>query len=330
MTVLLLIVAFGVILGGAFLFTNAVEWLGHRLELGRGAVGSVISAVATALPESVIPVVAIIGGREGSDEVAIGAIVGAPFMLATVAMALVGIAAVVFRGRRKQGRTLKADRSTLERDLGFFLLLFAVALAVGIGAPQGVRIAVAAALGAAYIAYVVISVRRGGKVQAEEDLDPLMLDDTRQDPPATPMILLQFVLGIAAIVGGAQLFVHALLALAEDLGVAPLVLSLLLAPLATELPEKANSVLWIREGEDTLALGNITGAMVFQSTIPVAVGIAFTRWELDAFALAAGATALAGGGVAAWSLRVRKELTTPAILAWAALFAACTTFVILG
>ena len=59
-------------------------------------------------------------------------------------------------------------------------------------------------------------------------------------------------------------------------------LSLVLAPLATEMPEKANSVLWVRRGKDALALGNITGAMTFQATIPVVLGLVFTDWELDA------------------------------------------------
>ena len=72
--------------------------------------------------------------------------------------------------------------------------------------------------------------------------------------------------------------------MAETIGVEPLVLSLVLAPLATELPEKANSFFWVRDGKDSLALGNITGAMVFQSTIPIAVGLLLTEWELDRFA----------------------------------------------
>ncbi|MBX9771933.1 MAG: hypothetical protein K2X29_11205, partial [Candidatus Obscuribacterales bacterium] len=46
-------------------------------------------------------------------------------------------------------------------------------------------------------------------------------------------------------------------------------------------PEKVNSFLWSRSGKDTLALGNITGALVFQSCIPVAFGMAFTDWHLD-------------------------------------------------
>ncbi|MBA2240889.1 MAG: sodium:calcium antiporter, partial [Solirubrobacterales bacterium] len=84
---LLLLLAFALILGGALIFTNAVEWAGHRLNMGEGAVGSLLAAVGTAMPETLIPVVAIIGGAAGSEGVAIGAIIGAPFLLATIAMA---------------------------------------------------------------------------------------------------------------------------------------------------------------------------------------------------------------------------------------------------
>src|ERR687898_209092 len=99
--VILLAASFAVILAGALLFTNAVEWLGNRLAVGEGAVGSLLAAVGTAMPESFIPIVAVIGGAEGSGEVAIGAIVGAPFLLATIAMTLVGLAALGYRRRRR-------------------------------------------------------------------------------------------------------------------------------------------------------------------------------------------------------------------------------------
>src|SRR6188474_1267972 len=112
---ILLVISFAIILAGALVFTNAVEWLGHRLDMGEGATGSILAAVGTAMPETLIPVVAIIGGSEGSEDVAIGAIIGAPFLLATLAMALVGIAALAFSGRREQGTRLAADIGTLDR-----------------------------------------------------------------------------------------------------------------------------------------------------------------------------------------------------------------------
>ena len=58
-------------------------------------------------------------------------------------------------------------------------------------------------------------------------------------------------------------------------GVDEVLLALVIAPIATELPEKFNSVIWVRQGKDTLAMGNITGAMVFQSTIPTVVALVF-------------------------------------------------------
>src|SRR5215216_7248837 len=104
MVVLELLAAFVLIVGGAIGFTNAVEWLGQRLDLGHGAVGALLAAVGTALPESVIPIVALVGGGgEEATEIAIGAIIGAPFVLGTLAMVLVVGSAHLFSGRRDQG-----------------------------------------------------------------------------------------------------------------------------------------------------------------------------------------------------------------------------------
>jgi cation:H+ antiporter len=326
--VLLLAASFAVILAGALLFTNAVEWLGRRLEVGEGAVGSLLAAVGTAMPESFIPIVAVIGGAEGSEEVAIGAIVGAPFLLATIAMMLVGLAALGYRNRREQGRHLSAHVPTLDRDLTVFLVFFAIALLLGIGLPLGLRIVAAVALVLAYAIYVQRTLAGGGELQPEETLGPLIISRTRGDDPTMRAIVTQFVIGLAAMIGGAHLFVEEVTAVAEEIGLEVLVLSLVLAPLATELPEKANSFFWVRDGKDALALGNITGAMVFQSMIPIAIGLAFTDWDLDRFAVLSIVLGLAGGIVAYWALRLRGQFNAPAILAWGALYGVFLGFVI--
>ena len=326
----LLAAGFAAVLGGALLFTNAVEWAGNRLGLGVGAVGTVLAAVSTALPESVIPVVAILRGEPDADEVAVGAIVGAPFMLATIAMALMGIAALAYSRRRPQGTTLRLHRGIVRRDLAFFLVLLAVVLALGLGVPAPLRYAAAPLFLLAYGGYVALTVRRSGAAQPDDELPDLIADPTKDDPPASIAIALQFVVGLGLIIGGAQLIVEELIAIAEQLDVSPLVLSLLVAPLATELPEKFNSVLWIREGKDSLAVGNVSGAMVFQSTVPVAIGVAFTSWELDGFALLAGTLALAGGVVAYLVLEVRARFTPVVIGVWVALFATFVAAVVVG
>ena len=324
-SLVLLAASFAVLLGGALLFTNGVEWLGHRLGLGEGAVGSLLAAVATALPESIIPVVAIVSGGQASD-VAVGAIVGAPFMLATIAMALVGISAIAFRGRRPQRGAIDADTLTLARDLRFFLLFFAGGLLLGLGAPRSVQIPAAILFVVAYGVYVRATLRGGSPVQEAETLKPLFLPIGREDP-RLPAIVLQLVVALGAIVGGAHLFVHELIEVAEYVGVEPLILSLVLAPLATELPEKANSFIWMREGKDSLALGNITGAMVFQSTLPVALGLGFTSWSLTGPSVVAIIAGLLGGAVAVWALMTRRRFELPAIAVWLLLYSSFVVYV---
>src|SRR5437870_8331393 len=69
------------ILLSAELFTNGIEWVGESFGLSEGAVGSVLAAVGTALPETLLPLVAILLGHGTSGEdIGIGAILGAPFM----------------------------------------------------------------------------------------------------------------------------------------------------------------------------------------------------------------------------------------------------------
>jgi cation:H+ antiporter len=318
-----LVASFTVILAGALLFTNAVEWIGHRLELGEGAVGSLLAAVGTAMPETLIAIVALIGATK-SEDVAVGAIVGAPFLLATLAMGLVGLTAYLYRARRPQGIELRAHVPTLDRDLIFFLVFFGLALALGFGAPEEVRIPAGILFFCAYPIYVWRTLARSGAIQPEETLNRLIMDRRpgHENDPSIGIAVLQFLVGLGAMVGGAHLFVEELLHVAEDIGVEAIVLSLILAPLATELPEKVNSFFWVREGKDSLALGNITGAMVFQSVIPVGIGLIFTDWDLGGNAAVSVALGLAGGVIAYWALRLRDRFELPAVLAWISLYVA--------
>ena len=320
--ILQLVFSFAIVLSGAELFTNGIEWLGRRIALGEGAVGSLLAAVATALPETLIPIVAVIEGGRGSEDVAIGAIIGAPFLLATLAMVLVGSSVILARHRRPQGNRLAVHFPTLERDLAFFIGCFAGGFLLGLlPAPLPVRIAGALALVIVYAGYVRRTLDHSGEIEQEEVIAPLTFDRTKGDPPRNVTVVVQCVVGLLAIVGGADLFVNALTEVADRSGVEPLVLSLVIAPFATELPEKVNSVIWARNGKDTLALGNITGAMVFQSTIPLAFGLAFTAWDLDSYSILACVLALAGALLAIFELQIRRRFVGRAIVAWGGLYA---------
>jgi cation:H+ antiporter len=319
-TALELLGAFVLIIGGAIGFTNAVEWLGQRLNMGAGAVGALLAAVGTALPESVIPIVALIGGGgEEAEQIAIGAIIGAPFLLATLAMLLVVGSAHLFSRRRDQGADVTGEPDATRRDLRWYLALMPVGIVLGvISTSDWLRYAGAALLIAGYAGYVRATVKSGGDAE-DEELEPLYLDPSKDDPPSTLQMTVQFVISLAAIIAGAELFVTAVEHIAESAGVSVLVLALVLAPLATEMPEKANSVLWVRNGKDALALGNITGAMTFQATIPVVLGLVFTDWKLEPQAVVAAVIGLVGGAGSPTG-RARRRVGLVPVALWGGLF----------
>ncbi|GAA2758256.1 sodium:calcium antiporter [Actinopolymorpha rutila] len=324
MSYLLLAVSFALLLGGAVVFTNAVEWAGIRLGLGAGAVGSVLAATATALPESVIPIVAILSGDQ-SGQIAIGAILGAPFLLATLGMLVIGVSTHLFARRRDNDSTLAVHTPTTARDLIVFGVFIAVAGTLGLIGNQPVRIAAAVVFLVAYGVYVWRTVGHGGEQQ--EEPRALYFDSTKHDPPHNVTVVAQMLVGVAAIVGGAEVFVTQVEGIAHQVGISPLVLALVLAPLATELPEKTNSVLWTRHGKDALALGNVTGAMVFQSMVPVSVGLAFTPWSFTAPSTLAVGCALAGGGLALYAVLRRRRFTRFSMAAWGALYVGFVAYV---
>jgi cation:H+ antiporter len=308
MSVFLLIIAFAVILAGCELFVNGIEWFGRKLNLGEGAVGSVLAAVGTALPETIIPLIAILfTGGETGDAVGIGAILGAPFMLSTLAIFVCGLSVVIFALRKRRTVKVRFNREIMRRDLGYFLAAYAAAVAVGILDIGRFRWAIAVILLVGYGVYVRKTMKSEGDLQGE--CRSLYFHRTAESPDL-PRVVLQIIVALAAIIFGADLFVGELTTVSVALGVPTLVISLLITPVATELPEKFNSVMWMRQKKDTLALGNITGAMVFQSTFPVAIGLAFTEWRLygaeEWYATVAAGLALLSGALLYGRLRFTK------------------------
>jgi len=239
MDLLLLVVALAVILLGAELFTNGIEWFGHRLNLAEGAVGSVLAAVATAMPETLIPVIAIIGpaifggGSPNSAEIGVGAILGAPFMLSTLAMFVTGIAIVLFSRRGRRGTEMTINVRILGRDIVYFVVAYAIAIGTAFLPPDldVVRWVVAAALVVIYAVYVRAHFTDPAEEGEASELNRLHLTrltrrgrnagveievlpgedhgDEYAGPPRLRIIITQVVGALALIIIGAQVFVGA-------------------------------------------------------------------------------------------------------------------------
>jgi len=291
--------------------------------MSEGATGSILAAIGTATPETLIPVVAILFTNSvEADDIGVGAILGAPFMLGTLVMLLIGLTALLLRERR--GRlTLRVDRGHASRDLGFFLVLYTLALALAL-LPKELH-AVKAYVGwiflPSYFVYVFLVLRTPAKtptdveeaVEEKEAFEALTFGTFLRGAGITPtspplwLVLGQTLIAFAAILVGAKFFATFVDDISRAMGFNALLVALILAPLATELPEAANSLIWTREGKDVIALGNVAGAMVFQSTIPVTLGVLLTPWELGPYGTVAAVFAIVSGFVIWVQLRFRVK-----------------------
>lgn len=259
-------------------FVNGVEWVGHRLNVTRTATGSVLAAFGTALPESVVTFVAVVFGRGAAEhDIGIGAALGGPLALSTLAYGVVGLTLMGSRtlGVRRK-KAVEADARRLSRDQAWFLVIFVVNLALGLTVFPGKRW-FGLILIAAYGLYVWRELRDEGSVGHSADLPRLRIRP-HDGRPALLWAILQTVVALVVIFMASRLFVMQLDRIGPWLGLPPQLVALLLSPIATEMPETMNAIIWVRQGKEGMALANISGAMMIQATIPAACGLLGTPW----------------------------------------------------
>jgi cation:H+ antiporter len=316
LTFALLLISAAVIYLACEYFVNGVEWVGRKFAVGQHATGTILAAFGTALPESVVTFIAVVFGATAAQrEIGIGAALGGPLVLSTIAYAVVGITLIANRQTLPKTATTLTESRELSRDQGWFLGIFAVKVALGL-----VMFAYKPLLGVAFLgAYAAYFWKemRGGEKEEGDELEPLKLTP-RRATPTTLAAATQTILALVVIFVASRVFVHQLDTLGPMLGIGPELLALLLSPIATELPETLNAVIWVRQGKHRLALANISGAMMIQATVPTALGLFFTPWMLNrSLILSAAITTIAIGTM---FLAFRRGRISRSFLASMALF----------
>ncbi|MGW9027245.1 sodium:calcium antiporter [Streptomyces sp. NPDC055722] len=322
-------------------FVNAVEWLGERLNVGKTAVGTILAAFGTALPESVVTLVAVTtGGTEEAKNIGVGAAMGGPLALATVAYGVTGAVLLLKRRKERISALVAAggvgpdrfasqsadteqalgsakDMKRLAKDQKWFLPIFIVKVALGL-----VAFAFKPVLGLLFFAVYAVYFWREIRGCQDEDDEGVELEPLKFQPkaasPATWAVLAQTLVTLVVIFFASQLFVKQLDAIGPMLGLSASVTALLLSPIATELPEIMNAIIWVRQGKTKLALANISGAMMIQATVPSGLGLLFTTWHFDGALLWSGLITMAS--IVYLLLTMRANKLTPARLAVAAGF----------
>jgi cation:H+ antiporter len=266
-------------------FVNGIEWVGKRFNIAKNAVGTILAAFGTALPESIVTLVAVaFGTTPEQKDIGVGAALGGPLVLSTIAYAVVGLGIMIFRKRREMGNLVCCDCDKLSRDQMWFLVIFAFKIILGL-----VIFSMKPLTGWLFLAAYGLYCYREMSAHPEEAdiIEPLRIRPKKEEPE-TVWILAQTIIAIVFVFWGSRIFVNQLEAVSLSLGVPAHVIALLLSPVATELPEILNAVIWVRQGKEMLALSNVSGAMMIQATVPSAFGLFFTPWIFDSYLAAAG------------------------------------------
>jgi cation:H+ antiporter len=307
-------------------FTNGIETFGRKFSFSQAVVGSLFAAVGTALPETVLPIVAILFYKgESAEDIGVGAILGAPFMLSTLAFFLVGLTASISYLKKRRAFTIDVETHSTRRDLVFFLPMYSAAVLIPLIAGRSLDILIAILLIFGYILYAYRTFRcESAEIAHSEEMYLLRilrkLRFVSAENPPLFLIIVQIAGSLTVMIAGAHTFVENLEHISLRFGMNPLLFALMLAPVATELPEKFNSITWTWKGRDTLAIGNITGAMVFQSTFPVSVGLFFTEWKLTGMASLSACIALTSALIVLGEITFRKRISPFTLLSGGGLY----------
>ena len=266
------------------LFTNAIENLGQKLKISDNATGSILAVIGTTLPETIVPFVAIfsvyIFGYEMNvcEDLAIGAIIGSPFMLVCFGMFLIGAVLLI-----KKRSELKIGSDNILRDYKYFLLVYSIAISSSFLQNQLIKHLIALLLIFIYCFFVFRTMKKSKENFVEHDTDELIFSKifSKFQFLKTPLIYLQIIVSILCLIIFSHFFMDEIIWFSNILKVSPLILSMIVTPFATELPECVNSIIWVFEDKDELAVGNVLGAIIFQGSVLAAIGILLTSWTFD-------------------------------------------------
>ena len=310
----IMLISLIVIVFACILFTNAIEFLGQKLKLGNNATGSILAVFGTGLPEAIVPIVAILGVYisgikiDTAQDIAQGAILGSPFMLSTLAMFL-----LVFVLMFKKRNFLLFDYKILIREYKYFLIAYSLAIVFSFNRLLPFKYIAMAMLISLYIIFVYRTIVKSRATCVECECCELYFSKIKNSKENF-VLALQLILSLVALVLSSHYFVGEIKYFSYLLNVSPAILSLFITPFATELPECINSLIWLKQDKDDLAIANIVGAIVFQSTIVFTLGMALTTWQFSPSLLLNCLLTFVGAIIFAFIVLINKKITQVSLL----------------
>ncbi len=253
------------LIASSFLLTITIEDLGKRGRFSDRFTGAVISPLFTALPELVVIIFALVlVGKESGAEIAAGTIIGEPFMVSALGFPAVALA--LFIAGRK-GRNDQLDPA-LPLTLIFLGAVFPIMLIPSFFRSLLLRVFIAAVLVSLY--FLFLRFVRGERNEGE------MAEELRI---GNRIILVAAILsGLALLFAGSAALVRGIDSVSIITGVNQELVTILLVPIGTIVPETMNAIIWASRNKTNLSIGAIAGEEVFFVTLFPALGILASQW----------------------------------------------------
>lgn len=249
----------------SFILTLTIEEIGKRGKFTERFTGTVISPIFTAMPELVIIIIALVlVGKEPGSEVAAGTIIGEPFMVSAIGFPVVALTLLLVRRKRK----IEAIDPILSKSLIYFGLVFPIMLIPLFFGFVAVRITVAAVLVLLYLVFLLFV---KGKETFEEEATSIRIRNRA-------LLSLIVASGVVLLIGGSTMLVQGIDSLSLQTGINRELITILLVPIGTIVPETMNAIIWALRSKTSLAIGAMAGEEMYFATFFPALGILASQW----------------------------------------------------
>ena len=254
-----IVVGVVLVLWGADRLTEGAVAVAERLRVPQIVIGLTIVALGTSMPELCVSVVSAL---KGTPDLAVGNVVGSNIFNALL---IVGVAALV--------APMTILRSTVFKDVPCALVASVVLLMMCQNDWVITRLD-GAILFVFFLVFMRLTIKgatsaqpapqaaQGETTQGQTAQEAAADEASAKQPMKGWLAGLWMVVGLAALIGGSNLFVGGATEVARTLNVSDAVIGLTIVAGGPSLPELATSVVAAKKGNSGIAIGNVLGSNV--------------------------------------------------------------------
>jgi len=240
------VIAMGVLIWGADLLINQSERIALKFKIPEFIIGATLIALGTSLPEMAASIAASMNGK---PDIAIANVIGSNVLNITLVLATVFIIS----------KTINPARDFFAKDSTWALVpVLVFILMILDGMISRFDAALLLLLMGAYLLFLL----QDAKNIPEEDLE-----DIDESPFSWTKVIPMLVGGVILVIVGAHFTVESASEIAKDFGVSEWIIGIIMISLGTSLPELVVSISAATRGKVDMAIGNIIGSNMANTTV---------------------------------------------------------------